>query len=210
MGDHFGSTNSDWADHPAHGHPRVDLCFCEPSLFRRPDAALPLLHVLVGEGFWRFRVGDASCQSPLLRILCIAIGLAPVSARLRLIWLAIALHAFLWYYLNEARPYLLLLAGSALACVATMRLFGDAPSQSAKRPLAFIWRCSSLDRRSWSAGTILGALWVGSRLPGDRLDADAWLHRRFPARRPDHLAGHSCLWRDISRDFLGLPFIVSP
>ena len=44
---------------------------------------------------------------PLFGIICIAIRFAPVSARLRLIWLSIiALHAFVWYYLNEARPIL--------------------------------------------------------------------------------------------------------
>ena len=61
---------------------------------------------------------------PLFGIICISILLAPMSARLRLIWLLIiALHAFVWYYLNEARPYLMLLAGSALFCVASMGLF---------------------------------------------------------------------------------------
>lgn len=132
------------------------------------DGQMPLYHFYM---FWWVKAFGGSelamrlANLPSFAILCIAIGLAPVSARLRLIWLAvIALHAFLWYYLNEARPYLLLLAGSALACVATMRLFGDAPSQSAKRPLAFDLALFVVGSTLMVGGSILGALWVGSTL----------------------------------------------
>jgi len=58
----------------------------------------------------------------------------------------------------------MLLAGSALACVATMRLFGDAPSQSAKQLLAFDLALFVVGSTLMVGGSILGALWVGSTL----------------------------------------------
>ena len=172
------------------------------------DGQMPLYHFYM---FWWVKAFGGSelamrlANLPLFATLCIAIGLAPVSARLRLIWLAvITLHAFLWYYLNEARPYLH--AARRLG----PRLRGN-DAALRRRPLSI--RQATTRFRS---GVV--RRWIdphGRRqyprramgrfdTSGDRL-CRARQDRGSLARRPDHLAGHSRLWRDINRDPRGCP-----
>src|ERR1700730_10774633 len=82
---------------------------------RDSDGQLPFFHFfmflwtsLFGTSEWTMRMANA----PWFALGCAAIALAPVTYRIRLIWHAtIAMHPYIWYYLNESRSYVLLFAG---------------------------------------------------------------------------------------------------
>jgi hypothetical protein len=115
---------------------------------------------------WTSVFGDSErvmrlANFPWFAIGCAAIAAAPLSVRLRVIWLLIiAASPFNWYYLNEARPYMLFFAGAALICVAWVGLVSAAVSgRTLSGPDVVRYACGCVLLLS---GTILGAVWIAS------------------------------------------------
>ncbi|MDB5407016.1 MAG: hypothetical protein JWL84_1928 [Rhodospirillales bacterium] len=135
------------------------------------DGQMPVFHLYMY--LWTSVFGSSErvmrlANAPCFAIGCAAIAASPVSFRLRLAWLAVIYcHPYIWYYLNETRPYILLFAGSALLSVSTINLF---KSLKQKRQIAITQiTITRADVLMYSGGSvlmlgasILGAFWIAS------------------------------------------------
>lgn len=127
------------------------------------DGQLPLYHFymyLWTSLFGTSEIALRSANVPLFMIASWAIFQAPTSLRLRLIWLLVfSLHAFTWFYLNEARPYMMVLAGAALMISASLQIAHESVlgSQLKRAVAMYVVGCTLL-----VGASILGSLSVFS------------------------------------------------
>ena len=129
------------------------------------DGQLPLYHFYIF--YWQSLFGSSefalhAANLPWLLLLLWAVMQAPLGRGLAWRWVLLVLaHAFVWYYLNEARPYLMMLAAGALLTASFLILVDVAKSGSphvARKGVAFFFGAAMLVIGS----SILGALWVAS------------------------------------------------
>ena len=127
------------------------------------DGQLPFYHLYMYLWSGVFGTSELALRlanAPWFMLATWGLTQAPLSARVRACWLAIlGLHAFSWYYLNEARPYVLFIAGTSLASSGSLLIVLSPPSEEDDRRgvALFCAGCTLL-----LGASILGALWVAS------------------------------------------------
>lgn len=127
------------------------------------DGQIPLYHLYMR--MWSGAFGDSElalrlANIPFLALFLLAICKAPVDRNVRF-WalLLSAVHAFFWYYANDARPYLMYVAGAAWVTVALMRLaLSDEATLATSANTAFLEICVGIPLLI--GGNILGAFWL--------------------------------------------------
>ncbi len=132
---------------------------------RESDNQQPLYHFSMY--FWCSLFGTSELALRSANVLFFAIAVwgilqAPLRFRLRALWIAFfSLNAFTWFYLNEARPYLMFVAGASLMCTGWLHVAvarNGATGSSTRKGLAlFSGGCVLL-----AGANILGLLWVAS------------------------------------------------
>ncbi len=157
-----------------------DLSAWLTQLLRWPnsDAQLPVYHGWIklwascfGTNEWALRASNL----PWLLLIGWAFWVAPVEREdrvlARLAGVVCLLHPLTWYYTNELRPYVMLLAASALAGVGLLGIAWPARPNGARAA----WHLLIVGCALLSVTSAIGAIWVLAFLP-----ASLWLARRDP------------------------------
>ena len=129
------------------------------------DGQLPFYHFFIYGWSKLFGGSEYSLRAanvPWLILTFYGLWKSALPKELRLLWIgALSIHSFTWFYLNEARPYILVMSGAALTCSGLTHLMGAAD----RRAEASVARGIPLYLTGGTimvAGSILGALWVAS------------------------------------------------
>src|SRR5712692_1300880 len=140
-----------------------------------PNSNLQLLFQLCYLWGWEKFFGSSECAlraSNIPWFIVAAIALATAAKqhfRFQISLLLVTLsNAFLWYYLSEARPYIVLFAFSCISAACLLRLLGT--EESIPSPAWFRWFCvgfigliaTSMIAVPWALGALTAAIfWIG-------------------------------------------------
>ena len=151
--------------------------------WRNSDAQLPLYHawIKLWSGLFGSQEAVLRCSNlPWLALALWPLWRAPVRpdavALLRGIGGVLLLHPLVWYYTNELRPYVMLLAGATLAGTGLMGAWmesDDARERALSRHLLIaglaMLAASSAIGAIWTLAFLLPALWLAGRRHGPGL-----------------------------------------